>query len=121
LGVTIRPSGDAWRVSRSAERRAENEATFRAANEQIEESAKELDMGAVSIPFICECEDERCTQIVRLTIDEYERVRRNGKHFFVRRGHDAEADRVVAEADAYATVEKTDEEGRLVAEMDPRA
>lgn len=110
-----------WWVSRSAERRAENEATFRAANEQIEDSARELDLAALPIPFICECEDERCMHIVRLTVAEYERVRLDGKHFFVRRGHESESDRVVAEAEAYATVEKTGEEGQLVAEQDPRA
>jgi hypothetical protein len=108
-------------VSRSAERRAENEATFRAANEQIEDSAQRMQFPALPIPFICECEDERCTQIVRLTIAEYEHVRRDGKHFFVCPGHESEPDRVVAEADAYTTVEKSGEEGRLVAEQDPRA
>jgi hypothetical protein len=108
-------------VSRSAERRAENEATFRAANEQIEESAQGMNLAALPIPFIFECEDERCMEIVRLTIAEYERVRRNAKHFFVLPGHESEPDRIVADADAYRTVEKTGEEGRLVAEQDPRA
>jgi hypothetical protein len=108
-------------MGRSAARRAENESTFRAANESIEASAQDLNLAALRIPFICECENERCTQIVRLTIAEYERVRRKGRHFFVSPGHQAQPDRVVAEVDGYTAVEKTGEEGRLVAERDPRA
>lgn len=109
-------------VSRTAARRAENEATFRAANERIEESAQSLNLAPLPIPFICECEDERCTQIVRLTIAQYEQVRQNGRHFFVSPGHQSQTDRVVAESnDGYTTVEKTGEEGRIVAEQDPRA
>jgi hypothetical protein len=108
-------------VSRSAARRAENEATFRAANESIKERAQNLNLAPLPIPFLCECADERCTAILRLTISEYERVRANGTPFFVSHGHRSEPDRVVAEADGYTTVEKTGEEGRLVAEQDPRS
>jgi hypothetical protein len=108
-------------VDRSAERRAENESTFRAANESIEDSAQKANFAPLPIPFICECEEESCTQIVRLTLSEYELVRANSKHFFVSPGHQSDPDLVVAEADGYTTVEKTGEEGRLVAENDPRA
>jgi hypothetical protein len=108
-------------VSRSPARRAENEATFRAANEEIVKSAQTLGVGAVPIPFICECEVEQCRQVVRLTAAQYEQVRRDGRHFFVSPGHQSEHDRVIAEAEQYTTVEKTGEEARLVAEQDPRA
>jgi hypothetical protein len=108
-------------MGRSASRRAENEATFRAANESIEESAQEMTLTALPIPFICECDDERCTKIVRLTIAEYEQVRRDGRHFVVSPGHHSEPDRIIAQSGAFTTVEKTGEEGRLVEERDPRA
>ena len=108
-------------MNRSPARRAANEATFRAANEQIEQSAENLNLVALPVPFICECEDERCTQIVRLTLAEYEEVRRDAIRFFVSPGHQSEPDRVLAEAEAYTTIEKTGEEARLVAEQDPRA
>ena len=108
-------------VSRSPARRAANEATFRAANEQIEQSAKDLNLAVLPIPFICECEDERCTQIIRLTLAEYEQVRRDATRFVVSPGHQSEPDRVVAELERYTTIEKTGEEARLVAEQHPRA
>jgi hypothetical protein len=107
-------------VSRSPARRAANEATFRAANEQIERSAKSLDLGALAVPFICECEDELCRHIVRLELSEYEAVRRDRLHFFVEPGHQSEEDRIVAERERYTIVEKTGEEARLLAEQDPR-
>jgi hypothetical protein len=107
-------------MSRSAARRAENESTFRAANESIEHTAQNLNLAPMPIPFICECEDESCTQIVRLTVSEYELVRANSKRFVVSPGHHSDPDRVVAEADGYTTIEKTGEEGRLVADQDPR-
>jgi hypothetical protein len=107
-------------VSRSPARRAANEATFRAANEQIEQSAKNLNLSMLPVPFICECEDERCTQIVRLTLTEYEQVRLDPVRFFVSPGHQSEPDRVLAEAETYTTIEKTGEEARLVSEQDPR-
>ena len=32
------------------------------------------------LPFICECADRACMEIIRLSIDEYEEVRADGKH-----------------------------------------
>jgi hypothetical protein len=108
-------------MGRSPARRAANEAMFRAANERIEDSAANLDLTASPIPFICECDDERCTQIIRLSVAEYEQVRSDPRRFFVSPGHQSEPDRVVEEAERFATVEKTGQEGRLVAGQDPRA
>ena len=73
------------------------------------------------VPFICECEDERCTEIVRLTVAEYEQVRLSPIRFFVSWGHQSQPDRVLAEAETYTTIEKTGEEARLVADRNPRA
>jgi hypothetical protein len=81
----------------------------------------DFNLAARAIAFICECENERCMQIVRLAMPEYEQVRRNGRHFFVSPGHQVPPDQVVAEANGYTTVRKTAREARLVAEQDPRA
>jgi hypothetical protein len=108
-------------VGRSAERAAANEARFRAANEQIRGKVVELELAERRNPYLCECEDERCTTIVLLTSKEYEAVRSNPRRFFVAPDHQSPDDRVVAEHDGFTTVEKTGEEGRLVEEMDPRS
>jgi hypothetical protein len=101
-------------VDRSAERAAANEARFRAANEQIHDKVIELDLGERTNPYLCECEDERCTTIVLLTDAEYAAVRSNPRRFLLARGHESPPDRVVREHDAFTVVEKTGEEGRLV-------
>jgi len=44
----------------------------------------EEDMG---IPFICECADPACREIIRLNQDEYEAVRAESRHFFNVPGH----------------------------------
>lgn len=45
----------------SAERIAQNDATFRAANEKIAASAEDYDL-AGQVPFICECAEAGCTK-----------------------------------------------------------
>jgi len=108
-------------MDRSPERRAANVSTFRDANERIEDRAQELDLTVPPIPFICECEDERCTTIVRLTFSEYERVRSESRQFLVAPGHGSPPDRVIAEREHFTLLEKTGAEGSLVDRADPRS
>ncbi len=106
---------------RSASRAAENESTFRAANEQLAKKASEFGLADERTPYICECEEERCTTIVRLTMAEYEEVRSHPRQFVLAPAHQGEDDRIVAEQAGYTIVEKTGEEGRLVEVQDPRS
>jgi hypothetical protein len=108
-------------VGRSPERGAAIASTFREANEGIEDSAEGLGLTASLVPFLCECEEERCMAIVRLALPEYEQVRRRPKRFLVAPGHESGPDRVIAERERFTIVEKTGEEGRLVARHDPRS
>ena len=57
----------------SAERVALNDATFRDANERIEGKAESL--GIDHVPFICQCADASCTEIIQLRLSEYEEIR----------------------------------------------
>jgi hypothetical protein len=130
-------------MNRSAAQRAENESTFRRANEQLEDKAQELRFGDAPTPYLCECEDQGCTQVVLLPRSAYEDVRcecedqgctqvvllprsayedvrSNPRQFVVAPGHDVPPDRVVAKHDGFHVLEKTGEEGRLVEEQDPR-
>src|SRR4051794_22064701 len=65
---------------------AENQSAFRAANEGIERGAERAAIFD-PIPFICECPRRRCTEIARLTLDQYEDVRVNPVRFFTIPGH----------------------------------
>jgi hypothetical protein len=107
-------------MSRSDAQRAENESTFRRANEDLEQSAQALSFGEQPTPYICECEDLGCTDVVMLARSDYEAVRSEPRRFFIVPGHDAPEDRVVGEHQGFDVIEKTGEEGRLVEEQDPR-
>ena len=108
-------------MGRSAERTARNEARFRAANEQIHDKVAELELAERPNPYLCECEDERCTTIVLLSSEEYEAVRSRPRRFLVARSHQSPGDHVVAEYDGFTVVDKAGEEGRLVEETAPRS
>jgi hypothetical protein len=107
-------------VRRSVERAAANEARFREANEQIQEKVVELGAREHPAPYLCECEEERCTTVVLLTAAEYEDVRSGSRRFVVASGHENPEDHVLGEHGAFTVIEKTGEEGRLVEELDPR-
>lgn len=45
-------------------------------NERIADAARSHRFDhTIAVPFICECSEERCEQLVRLTLVEYARVR----------------------------------------------
>ena len=83
---------------------AKNESMFRAANEQIELEAEVRGDFADAVQFVCECPDPSCTELVELTLDEYERVRTGPRRFFVLPGHQA----LAVQAGAAVVVEERD-------------
>ena len=89
---------------------AKNESMFRAANEEIELEAESMGAGADPVPFVCECPDPSCTEIVELTLVEYEEVRTGPTRFFVVPGHQA----VAVQAGAAVVIEERD--GAVIAE-----
>ena len=107
-------------VERSVERAAANEATFREANERLEENADERIPADEAAPYLCECEEERCTHIILLTRQQYESVRRNARRFVLAPGHQGGDDRVVQEEAAFTIIEKTGREGELVEQRHSR-
>jgi hypothetical protein len=106
-----------------AEQVARNDAVFRAANERIEQAAADL-RAAEPLPFICECADTSCLELILLTRSEYEEVRRHSTWFVVASGHEDGSDgasRVVEERDAYAIVEKIGKGAAVAETLDQRA
>jgi hypothetical protein len=70
----------------SLDRVVKNDATFRDANERIYGSAVEYQV-TEAIPFLCECADPACTAIIRMSADEYIRIRGDTQLFFGAPGH----------------------------------
>jgi hypothetical protein len=106
-------------VSESEEQAAHTESVFREANEQIAERRAELDSLDGPTPFLCECDDDACTAILRLTQEEYEQVRGESTCFVVVPGHPTGGEEV-ARGEGWVCVRKHGREGELVAQTDPR-
>ena len=103
----------------TAERIAQNDHTFREANEQIRESAERYAFGA-PVPFICECADPTCTEIIRVELDAYADVRTNARRFLNAPGHHVAAQgyaEVVETMDGYVIVEKVGRAGDVAEEL----
>ena len=98
-------------MRRNEERAAQNEAAFREANEKIDAKRRELELEHAT-PYLCECEDESCTELVRLTESEYRHARAEPRRFVVSRGHQ-HRDRIVEERIGYVLVEKSGAGGRI--------
>src|SRR3712207_6072973 len=119
--------GRRWRnvepVATSAERKAENEGTFRDANERLEEGARRLisaDDTSV-VPFICECPRPECKQVVLLTLGEYESVRAVPERGIAAHAHeDPDIERIVAQNDRFIVTEKLGTAGEVHRDNDPR-
>jgi len=106
-------------TDQSAERVARNNDIFRRANEEISAAAGNLGFDA-PIPFLCECTNERCTEVVRLKAADYAEIRSHPRYFVIAPGHQTEADgheRVVERADGYETAEKVGEAGEIAEEL----
>ncbi|HKU55911.1 MAG TPA: hypothetical protein VJP41_02715 [Gaiellaceae bacterium] len=118
--IRTRPGDDQGVVTTgNDEKRAENEATFRDANERIREAERELEPPLDRVPYLCECDDVRCREPLRLTAAEYERVRADGATFVIARGHSSDGE-VVDEGDHYFVVQKPDAGGEVARALDPR-
>ena len=106
-------------TSTDEEKRAENEAAFRQANEAIRATERELEPPLDRVPYLCECDDVACRETIRLTAAEYERIRREGATFAIARGHHTEGD-VLEEHGDYLVVRKPDGGGEVARALDPR-
>jgi hypothetical protein len=103
-------------------RLAENEATFRDANEQIMKRAREYEFSD-RVPFLCECGEPKCREILRLTLEEYEDVRSTGTRFFLVPGHEGVVDpsaTIVSRTKEYVVIEKAGIAGEVAERRDPR-
>jgi hypothetical protein len=104
-------------------RAAVNENTFREINEQLVAAVAIDDGGEDLHDVVCECVRIDCTQLVTLSVDEYDAVRENGERFIVAPSPEhviAEFERVVARHDRYWIVQKIGAAGEIAEDLDPR-
>jgi hypothetical protein len=105
------------------QRIAENEARFRAINEELRGNLDGLPLDDDRVAFVCECGEAGCSSPVTLSLAAYEAVRGDGRRFAVLPGHEKlHAESVVERHDDYLVVEKDRGPGpRIALESDPRA
>jgi hypothetical protein len=102
----------------SKQRVAMNEATFRKVNEVMEERQDPSGL----LTFLCECGRLDCSELIQLTLIEYEDVRESSRRFAMVDGHEIfETEEIVERHDRYVVVEKaSDPETEIVEHTDPR-
>jgi hypothetical protein len=107
-----------------ARKLAMNQSAFRSANERMQRMAKSHRFEASQrVPFLCECGDPNCREIVMLSLNDYEAVREHPSRFFLVAGHEdaeAEHERIVEAERGYAIIEKIGAAGLEAARLDPR-
>ena len=94
------------------ERRAQNEAIFRAGNKAIARNTSDTEP---MLPLICECGTRECLETIYVTEREYETVHSYPARFVLAVGHQDETEAVIDEFDRYSVVEKMGA-GRAVVE-----
>jgi hypothetical protein len=110
----------------TAERVAKNEAAFRDANERIEEAADRMPH-LDAIPLICECSVQTCTEVARITREDYEFVRSNGAWFWVVPGHEivtvdgVDVAEVRERREGFTILEKIGDASVVARQLDPRS
>ena len=107
------------REKRERERQAAlNQALRREVNERRTQGGEDAEV----VRFVCQCSDPACEELVSLTIDEYEFIRRIPIRLVVRPGHVRhESERVLMEEPGrFLVVEKFGPAGEVVAHLDPR-
>jgi hypothetical protein len=99
------------------ERVARNELAFRQANESLRtvfEGAVADDQPDEAFPFLCECGERLCTEVVPVSLEAYGQVRSHPARFVILPGHkQLDSEQVVESAQGYQVVEKTGVAGEL--------
>ena len=91
----------------TANRKLQNELIFRDANERIKRAENAMELEIPEAPFICECWQQDCRQIVLLTPEEYELVRTHARRFFIAPGHASGDAEIVERSERFWVLDKS--------------
>ncbi|HEY3020861.1 MAG TPA: hypothetical protein VGJ32_11745 [Solirubrobacteraceae bacterium] len=102
------------------ERIARNQAAYRDVNEAIRAGRADSE-GDARRPFVCECGQLGCNELVELTRAQYEAVRAHPRRFLLVAGHEIpDVEKVIERHDGYVVAEKVAESGAIAKATDPR-
>jgi hypothetical protein len=103
-------------MSDREERIARNELAFRQANETLRAvfEGAPAEGPDESFPFLCECGERRCTNVVCISLETYGRIRSHPARFAIVPGHkQLETELIVEEGAGYEVIEKTGHAGEI--------
>ena len=93
-----------------------NEAMFRDVNERIEDLAGTFGLQERPLELICECGDVSCAQQIRMTVAEYEALRKDPTLFAVYPGHEIpDVEGIVERRDGFDVIRKYEGEPARIA------
>jgi hypothetical protein len=95
------------------ERATQNELRFREANRDIDAWRAELGIDE-RIPYVCECGDATCRELMRLSPAEYRAARVDNRHFILAHGHPFRSGRIVDRREGFTVVEKGGEAAEVI-------
>jgi hypothetical protein len=94
-------------MNEQGKRVGRNEALFREVNERLKELGEGFSLVTEEAEFVCECGDSTCVERIRMSLADYEEIRRVPTWFAVLSGHELlEFEKVVDKKDGYLIVEK---------------
>jgi hypothetical protein len=107
----------AERAEEAGERkRAQNEAAFREANEDINAIIDGHGADLPAAPFVCECGDRACRRLINVPVSTYREVRKWPRRFFYDLVHDGQTDQettTLETHDRFLVVEKSGVAGEI--------
>jgi hypothetical protein len=107
---------DTDRSPRDSDRSPRDSAKSEAvAAEQIERRRQEVGHGG-DVPYLCECEDPTCTQTIRLSPEEYARVRQSPRAFLIAPGHSTTSARILEQNRRFWIAVKEGDAGEVAGE-----
>ena len=113
--------GPSAQVDRRRPSSVPSQLLFREVNEQLFLRRDPSVTDDSEIEVVCECERRSCITGVRLSVKEYEAIRRFPTRFLMRLGHSSfEDERVVEDHDGFVVVEKTGPSAQVAIRLDPR-
>jgi hypothetical protein len=107
----------AERAEAAGERkRAQNEAAFREANEDINAIIDGHGADLPAAPFVCECGDRACRRLINVPVSTYREVRKSPRRFLYDLVHDGQTDEetsTIETHDRFLVVEKSGVAGEI--------
>jgi hypothetical protein len=102
------------------EGRARNEVVFRDANEEIRAVIDGHGVDLPFAPFVCECGDRGCRELIRVPLETYRKVRESSRRFILATGHDQRDGKETATVEThegFVVVEKSGIAGEIAEEQ----